>query len=176
MASRRQIRQRSGPSVWRLDPSGETGHREVLLLCDPSYSSAPCAGSGHANASAGKRLRSNRLSLVIPAPLPVSESCVRRAVNRPMSAHSPVWLYGTLQMRIVMFFANSDHTHLDHNSAISWARSEAAYHGSNDPWPRSLTPLSSSQPAAAPRCTQRDGRLKANMNRLALAEEKRAGE
>src|SRR5215469_15509175 len=88
--------------------------------------------------------RSNRLSLLIPAPLPVSESCVRRAVNRPMSAHSPVWLYGMLQMRIVMFFANSDHTHLDHNSAISWARSEAAYHGSNDPWPRSLTPLSSS--------------------------------
>jgi hypothetical protein len=41
------------------------------------------------------------------------------AVNRPMSGHSPLWLYGTLQMRIVMFFANSDHTHLDHNSAIN---------------------------------------------------------
>ena len=42
------------------------------------------------------------------------------ALNRPKSAHSSLWLYGTLQMRIVMFFANSDRTHLDHNSAISW--------------------------------------------------------
>ena len=61
---------------------------------------------------------------------------------------------------------------IDHNSAIGWARSEMSYHGSSDPWPRSWTPLSSSQPAATPRCTQRYRRLKANMNRLALAEEK----
>ena len=45
-------------------------------------------------------------------------------------------------MRIVMFFANSDQTHPDQNSGISWARSETSYYGSSDRRSRSPSPLS----------------------------------
>jgi hypothetical protein len=65
-----------------------------------------------------------------PGAVAVSRSELKWAVNRPMPAHSPVCSYETLQMRIVMFFANSDQTHPDQNSGISWARSETSYHGS----------------------------------------------
>jgi hypothetical protein len=80
---------------------------------------------------------------------------VQWAVNRPMPAHSPVCFYEMLQMRIVMFFANSDQTQPDQNSGISWARSNVL------PWiqvnrgPVRRLPCPT-QPAATPRCTQRE--------------------